>query len=97
VQPRQLLMAIPGARYVELPEADRCCGAAGTYAVSQAAMSDTILDHKMGYVEGTGATTLVVSNPPCHLEMIEGVQRAGLADRVRVRHIADVLAEALSE
>jgi glycolate oxidase iron-sulfur subunit len=94
-QPRKLLQSIPGARYVELPEADRCCGAAGTYAVSQAAMSDTILDHKMNYVKGTQATTVVVANPPCQLEMIEGVERAGLQEQVKVRHIADVLAEAL--
>ncbi len=94
-QPRKLLQSIPGARFVELPEADRCCGAAGTYAITQAFLSDQILDHKMGHVNGTGAGTVVVANPPCLLEMTEGVQRAGLADRVRVRHIADVLAEAL--
>lgn len=93
--PRQLLKSIPGARFVELPEADRCCGAAGTYAVTQAVLSDRILDKKMGQVEQTGAATVVVANPPCHLEMLEGVQRAGLQEQVRVRHIADVLAEAL--
>lgn len=96
-QPRALLKSIPGATYVELPEADRCCGAAGTYAVTQWAMSDAILDLKMGQVEGTCAGTLVVANPPCQLEMLEGVERAGLEGRVRVRHIADVLAEGLRQ
>lgn len=94
-QPRNLLKAIPGMTFVELPEADRCCGAAGTYAMTQAAMSDTILDHKMGHVKGTHATTLVVSNPPCQMEMIEGVQRAGLESQVKVKHVADLLAESL--
>ena len=95
-QPRALLKAIPGARYVELPEADQCCGAAGTYAVTQADGSDRILTRKMKHVVSTGADTVVVVNPPCHLEMIEGVQRAGLANKIRVRHLADVLAESLS-
>jgi glycolate oxidase iron-sulfur subunit len=94
-QPRQLLKAIPGARYVELPEADQCCGAAGTYAVTQADASDKILSRKMQFVVGTGASTVVVVNPPCHLEMIEGVQRAGLSDKIKVRHLADILAESL--
>ncbi|MFZ5825648.1 MAG: (Fe-S)-binding protein [Bacillota bacterium] len=93
--PRNLLKALPGARYVELPEADRCCGAAGTYAISQALLSDRILDKKSEQVRITGASTLVVTNPPCHLELTEGIRRAGLADRVRVRHLADVLAESL--
>lgn len=94
-QPRALLKAIPGARYVELPDADQCCGAAGTYAATQAEASDAILSRKMQNVLGTGADTVVVVNPPCHLEMVEGVQRAGLEGKIRVRHLADVLAEAL--
>jgi len=93
--PRNLLKAIPGAEYVELPEADRCCGAAGTYAITQALLSDQILDRKMTHVATSGAATIVVANPPCHLEMIEGIERAGLADRVQVKHIADLLAEAM--
>jgi glycolate oxidase iron-sulfur subunit len=94
-QPRALLRAIPGARYVELPEADQCCGAAGTYAVTQADASDRILSRKMQNVLATGADTVVVVNPPCHLEMVEGVQRAGLDKQIRVRHLADILAELL--
>ena len=94
-QPRNLLKAVPGAKYVELPESDQCCGAAGTYAMTQADNSDRILSRKMQHVVGTGADTVIVVNPPCQLEMIEGVQRAGLQDKIKVRHIADVLAEAL--
>ncbi|MFZ5817119.1 MAG: (Fe-S)-binding protein [Bacillota bacterium] len=93
--PRNLLKAMPGARFVELPESDRCCGAAGTYAITQALLSDQILDKKSQHVKGTGASTLVVANPPCHLEMQEGITRAGLGEKVKVRHIADVIAEAM--
>jgi glycolate oxidase iron-sulfur subunit len=95
--PRRLLKAIPGAKFVELPEADQCCGAAGTYAVTQAANADGILDRTMANVLKTGADTIVVANPPCHLEMIEGVQRAGLTEKLKVRHIADILAEAIEK
>lgn len=95
--PRNLLKAMPGARFVELPEADRCCGAAGTYAIQQALLSDQILDKKSEQVRGTGAGTVVVANPPCHLQMVEGINRAGLAGQVNVRHIADVIAEAMGK
>lgn len=93
--PRNLLKSMPDARFVELPEADRCCGAAGTYAITQALLSDRILDAKSEKVRETGASTLVVANPPCHLEMTEGIRRAGLENQVKVRHIADVIAEAM--
>lgn len=94
-QPRKLLKSIPGARFVELPESDTCCGSGGTYSVAQQDASDQLLDRKLDFVRGTGATTLVVTNPGCQLEMIEGVQRAGLEGKVKVRHLADVLADAL--
>lgn len=96
-QPRNLLKSIPGSKYVELPESDQCCGSAGTYAVGQADASDKILSKKMQHVIGTGASTVVVINPPCHMEMIEGVQRAGLEDKIKVRHIADILKEAVNK
>lgn len=95
--PRQLLKAVPGARFVELPECDQCCGSGGTYSVAQAEASDRLLSRKMQNVVATGATTVVVTNPGCQLEMIEGVQSAGLAGRVKVRHLVDVLAEALKK
>jgi len=35
--PRQLLRAIPGIEFVELPYSDICCGSAGVYNVTQTA------------------------------------------------------------
>jgi len=93
--PRKLLQSIAGARFVELPECDQCCGSGGTYSVAQAEASDQLLSRKMQNVVGTGATTVVVTNPGCQLELIEGVQSAGLEGKIKVRHLVDVLAEAL--
>ncbi|MFO7173610.1 MAG: heterodisulfide reductase-related iron-sulfur binding cluster [Bacillota bacterium] len=95
-EPRQLLRAIPGLELVEMADADRCCGSAGIYNLTQPAMATALLDEKMARVRATGAETVVVTNPGCHLQMLAGVHRAGLAGRVRVRHLAEVLAEALA-
>lgn len=93
--PRRLLKSIPGARSVEPPESDQCCGSGGTYSVAQTEASDRMLTRKTMLLQATGATTVVVTNPGCQLEMIEGVQRAGLSGKVKVRHLVDVLADAL--
>ena len=45
--PRQLLGAIPGVTFREMPGADICCGSAGIYNVVQNEMSMQILKHKM--------------------------------------------------
>lgn len=93
-QPRALLKAIPGLEYVELPEADRCCGSGGVYNLTQYATSMRILDEKMDRVQATGAAIVATANPGCLFQMRLGIHRAGLADRVRVAHVVDLLAEA---
>src|SRR5438309_11829568 len=53
--PRQLLAAVPGLTFRELPGADLCCGSAGIYNVVQNQMSMQILAGKMASVNSTGA------------------------------------------
>jgi glycolate oxidase iron-sulfur subunit len=95
MQPRQLLKMIPGLTYVEMPEADRCCGSAGIYNIVQHDMSMQVLDDKMKNVKSTQASTVVTSNPGCLLQMKLGIERHGLSDRMRAVHIVDLLTEAL--
>ncbi len=45
-QPREVLGAIPGLKWVELPESTRCCGSAGIYNITQPEMSQKLLGRK---------------------------------------------------
>ncbi len=81
-QPRALLRAIPGLHYVELQEAEWCCGSAGTYNISQPEMADRVLAEKMARIRETGATTIVSANPGCMLQLEAGLRRFGMAGRV---------------
>jgi len=88
-QPRALLRAIPGLEFRELPEADWCCGGAGSYSIAHYDLSMRILDRKMQNLARTGADLLVTACPSCILQLSHGVRRAGL--KVEVRHIGEVL------
>jgi len=88
-QPRDLLRAIPGLELVPLEEADMCCGSAGTYNVTQPALSKALLDRKIGHVLASGVNMLVTANPGCQMQLEAGVRAAG-AD-VTVVHLMDVL------
>lgn len=94
-QPRELIQSIPGIEYVELPEADRCCGSAGIYNITNFDMSMQILDGKMQNVQKTKAAVVVTSNPGCLLQMRKGIQRHGLEQEMKAVHIADLLYEAV--
>ncbi len=94
LEPRQLLQTIDGVQYVEMKDADRCCGSAGIYNIVESEMSMQILDYKMKQVETTHAKAIVPANPGCLLQMKLGIEREGLSDTIRAVHIVDLLLEA---
>jgi len=97
--PGDILRALPGLEYRELPEADWCCyrelpeadwccgGAA--YPLSDHDPSHRVLDRKLDNVARTGANLLVTSCPACIVQLIRGVRRRRLP--VRVCHISEVV------
>ncbi|HYF90671.1 MAG TPA: (Fe-S)-binding protein [Symbiobacteriaceae bacterium] len=95
-EPRKLLARVPGLEFVELGNADTCCGAGGVYNVTQPATANAIGAEKAGRVKTTGAKELVVTNPPCQLHMRASLRRSGLdQEGVRVVHIVTILREAM--
>jgi glycolate oxidase iron-sulfur subunit len=89
--PRRLLSAIPGLDLRELHTPDRCCGAAGLYALVQPGMSQAVLEVKMDDLEGTGAAVVCTSNPGCTLQLAAGIVARGL--EARAMHVLELLDE----
>jgi glycolate oxidase iron-sulfur subunit len=92
VAPRNLLKAIPGLEYREMPMAELCCGSAGIYNIVHNEMALQILEHKMEYISATGASLIVTANPGCMLQLAAGVRLFGKGQRVA--HVVEVLDEA---
>lgn len=103
-RPGELLQAVSGLEFRPLAEADWCCGAAGTYVVSQYEMSMGVLERKMTNVRAAlrpaqgrpewnrgaaGAPTVVTSCPACLAQLAYGARRHGVA--VAVRHLSQIL------
>ncbi|MED4990589.1 MULTISPECIES: (Fe-S)-binding protein [Parageobacillus] len=91
--PRELLRSIKGVTFIEMENADSCCGSAGIYNIVEPKTSMKILDHKMEKMKETKATTVVTANPGCLMQMKLGIEREGLKD-VKAVHIVDLLLEA---
>jgi len=92
-QPRDLVRAVAGDRFVELPESDVCCGSAGSYNLTEPEMASRLQERKVQNILRTGAKIVVTSNPGCILQIRAGLLKAGRAD-IRAVHIADFLEEA---
>ena len=90
--PRAILNSIPGVDLVEMERSDVCCGAGGTYTITEREFSLRVLDSKMQNVGKTGADVLATANPGCVLQLQYGTQRYG--PPVEVKYVTDLLDEA---
>ena len=90
--PRAILTSIPGVELVEMERSDVCCGAGGTYTITEREFSLRVLDSKMKNVDKTNADVLATANPGCVLQLQYGAQRYG--PPVEVAYVTDLLDEA---
>ena len=91
-QPRDLIKAVAGKNYVEMPESDVCCGSAGTYNLTEPEMAERLQNRKIQNILKTGADIVVTTNPGCLLQIRAGLEKAG--SKIKALHISDYLAEA---
>jgi glycolate oxidase iron-sulfur subunit len=75
--PRRLLAQIPGLNLVELPESELCCGAAGTYNLTEPEMAGRLGERKLRNIQKTGANVVVTANAGCLLQIAREARRQG--------------------
>jgi L-lactate dehydrogenase complex protein LldE len=88
-QPRALLANVKGAKLVELPHAEECCGFGGIMSVEHPELSAEWLKRKISNLEATQSPTLVVTDAGCLMHIAGGLNRQKKSQRVM--HIAEVL------
>lgn len=81
-QPRALLKMIDGLEFVELPEADWCCGSAGSQLISHYETSLKVLKRKMDNLESTQAEYIASGCPACQMQLNVGIRQRGLSVQV---------------
>jgi glycolate oxidase iron-sulfur subunit len=91
--PRQLLRAIPGVEFVELPFSDICCGSAGIYNLTQTGAALDLLAEKMKYAAATRAEIIATANPGCLLQLRAGADLHHTGQEVL--HVIELLDRAL--
>jgi len=77
-QPRELLHAI-APNYVEMKQADRCCGSGGTYGLTHWEVARGILARKIANIRGSGAAVVATGCPACLLQVEGGLGNAHMA------------------
>jgi len=88
-EPRLLLDSFD---YVEMREADRCCGGGGTFTMLYPDLSEKVSAHKVRAIEDAAPDVVATACPGCimHLEHL----MADAGQDVMVKHVVEVLEDA---
>jgi glycolate oxidase iron-sulfur subunit len=88
--PRRVLNAIPYVKFVEMEEADRCCGGGGMFTFTHYDIAKAIGRRKASYIAATEADVLATSCPSCMMQLEDMLRRNGLHQKVM--HLAELVA-----
>jgi len=88
-QPRDVLRSIDGIEYVEMPNADACCGLGGSFSIHYYELSSAIADQKEAGIAKTGADVVATACPGCIIQIQDALIRNGSA--IPVVHIGDLI------
>jgi L-lactate dehydrogenase complex protein LldE len=89
-EPRRLISHVRDAEFVELENAEDCCGFGGTFSVKYPEISVAILDQKIEAIERAGVQAVVAADASCLMQIGGRLSRKG--SNVRVMHLAELLA-----
>ena len=88
-EPRRLIRNVRGAEFVEVENAESCCGFGGTFSVKYPEISVAILDQKIEAIERAGVQVVVSGDASCLMQIGGRLSRKG--SKVRVMHLAELL------
>jgi glycolate oxidase iron-sulfur subunit len=92
-EPRKILKSLPGYRYLEMPEAERCCGNGGSFNLQHYDISTDIGKRKRDNIVSVKPKVLATSCPACMLQISDMLSQEN--DKVEVRHVIELYAEYL--
>ncbi len=87
--PREILQNLPGIEYVEMQDADRCCGGGGLFSVSHYDLALKIGRHKVDGIRESEAQVVATACPACQLQLTDLLNREGVA--IPVVHVVELM------
>ena len=90
--PRKLLKSIPGCSLVELPDANLCCGSAGTYNLDHPQIAAQLGAKKAAILADTGADMIASGNIGCLSQLKNHMEKIDC--KIPILHTVEIMAAA---
>jgi len=91
--PRKILRALPQVEFVEMKEANVCCGGGGSFQFDFPQISKGITDNKLKNIRETGASIIVTGCPGCRVTIGGNMDEQ---DHIQVLHPLQLVDQLLS-
>lgn len=88
-QPRKLIANVKDIDFVEMHDADRCCGFGGTFSFKYPDISTAMLEDKVRNIGATGAQAVVGCDMGCLMNIQGLLNRKNI--NIKTMHIAELL------
>ena len=92
-QPRALLKTNPNVEFVEMADADRCCGCGGSFNLQHYSVSKSIGEQKRDNIIASGAQVVATGCPACMMQISDMLSQH--KDQIAVKHVMEIYAETL--
>lgn len=97
-EPRNLIKAVPGVKYVEMKEnRDKalCCGGGGGRMWIEVKEEQRSSHIRINSALEIGVDLIAVACPWCHTMLRDAISELGVEDKIEVKDLAEILAESL--
>lgn len=91
-QPRKILNMMENVDYVEMPDANTCCGMGGLFAFVHYDMARKINEHKIKNILEVTPDVITSGCPGCNLHIMDGLNKAG--SKVKTNHYIELVSNA---
>ena len=85
-----MIRNVRGAEFVEVENAEACCGFGGTFSVKYPEISVAILDQKIEAIKRAEVQAVISGDASCLMQIGGRLSRNGSS--IRVMHLAELLA-----
>lgn len=94
-QPRDLIRANAGCTFVEMADADTCCGNGGSFNLQNYDLSKQIGMEKRRNILACGAATVATACPACMMQIRDVLSQN--RDGVKVKHVIEIYADTIKD
>jgi len=91
-EPREILKSVPGIDLIEMTDADKCCGGAGTFSFTHHDLSRKVGKRKIENIRKTGASIVATPCPSCRMQLDDLINWEGIG--TKTIHPVEILNEA---